>query len=64
MRGAAQVVAAVRDVDDQTTLALMREFYARWAPGEDVAGALREAQLALRDSRPGADWSAFRAIVR
>lgn len=64
VRGAQAVIAAVRPVDDRTTLALMRAFYAHWRGDGDLAAALAAAQRDVRRSDPAADWAAFRALTR
>jgi CHAT domain-containing protein len=60
--GARSVVAALWDVDDLSTAALMRHFYAALASGQDEAAALRTAKLqmlAQPDERPPLYWAGF-----
>ncbi len=60
--GSLGVVAAVRPVEDQFAADLVRHYYRAWLSGESPARALRQAQLALRDQRPTADWAGFRLL--
>jgi hypothetical protein len=63
--GASAVLASTRRVQDEDGERLLRLLApALEAHSDDVAEALREAQLALRRDAPEADWSAFRAFVR
>jgi CHAT domain-containing protein len=62
-RGAEQVVAPVRPVDDRASAALIAELYASYRQNGDLVLALRDAQLALADS-PDSDWKSFRVWVR
>jgi CHAT domain-containing protein/Tfp pilus assembly protein PilF len=61
--GAPRVVAAVWDVDDRPTAALMGRFYrAMLVKGRSPAAALREAQLAIQARAPWRDpfyWAGF-----
>lgn len=57
--GIPSVVASVRRVDDQSTAALMAQFYIELRRGKGVAGALRAAQLYALSTGSGHDWSAF-----
>jgi tetratricopeptide (TPR) repeat protein len=63
--GADAVVATPRVVDDDAAAELSAELHRRLAAGGplDVAGALREAELAVRADHPKRDWSAFRVLV-
>ncbi len=60
--GANAVIAATRPVEDETALALVREFYAHWQ-GLEPHDALRLAQLKLRNEQPESDWAAYRLVV-
>ena len=58
--GAARVVASQWPVDDATTAAFMRHFYARMLDGASPARALRFAQTSMRSEQPHPFfWSAF-----
>ncbi|WP_219416276.1 CHAT domain-containing protein [Pseudonocardia nigra] len=58
--GAAAVVVSLWLVQDDTTEALMRHWYAGLRSGQDGATALRAAQLALRADRPHPyHWAPF-----
>ncbi len=62
--GAQAVIASTRSVRDEESEALLRTLApAVRAHPDDVAEALREAQLALRHDAPDADWAAYRAFV-
>jgi hypothetical protein len=52
-------------VDDAAAAELSAELHRRLAAASplDVAGALREAELAVRAEHPQRDWSAFRVLV-
>lgn len=66
LAGSSTVVAPTRSIDDADTARLMQLLYER-APHlteADWAQSLRSAQLALREERPQADWSAFRTLTR
>jgi CHAT domain-containing protein len=59
--GVAGVVASMWAIPDHATALLMTEFYRRWQPAEDPAGALAGAQCWLRDATPAdieEHWSA------
>ncbi len=60
--GSRGVVAAVRPVEDRQAAELVRHFYPAWLGGEPPSQALRQAQLALRDRHPAADWASFRLL--
>ncbi|MBZ5524076.1 MAG: CHAT domain-containing protein, partial [Acidobacteriia bacterium] len=45
--GAHQVIAALWDVDDESTPKLMDDFYAEWQKNKDAASALRAAKLKM-----------------
>lgn len=45
LAGASSVLASVWKVDDESTAALMKQFYTHIAQGEDEAAALRDAEL-------------------
>lgn len=70
--GARTVVATLWSVSDRITAELMAAFYRRLRGGEDVAGALRGAQLEILAGRPDGDsdvraadpffWAAFQVI--
>ena len=63
--GSRAVVASTRVVDDRATDVLVRALTAALADSpDDVASALRRAQLETRSALPSSDWSAFRAFVR
>lgn len=58
--GARALVMSLWRVSDETTAALMVDFYGRLARGEPRAEALRAAQLALRETYPNPyHWAAF-----
>jgi tetratricopeptide (TPR) repeat protein len=61
--GARAVVAASRPLADDTAHALLEGFYRARGADTDPAQALQRAQLALRASRPAADWASLRVIV-
>ncbi|HEX4953750.1 MAG TPA: CHAT domain-containing protein [Thermoanaerobaculia bacterium] len=60
--GSGTVLAATRPVRDGTARALFAELYGRFRPGADLAEALRQAQLALRERLPGEDSASFRVL--
>jgi tetratricopeptide (TPR) repeat protein len=60
--GSSAVVAATRDVRDTTSREIAAGLYAHGAPEADLAGALREAQIAAW-KRDVPDWAAFRVLV-
>jgi CHAT domain-containing protein/tetratricopeptide (TPR) repeat protein len=63
--GVPTVVASLWPVDDRSTRALMRRFYAALAQGQTVAGALHAAQREMRgDRRLGTprQWAGFVVI--
>jgi hypothetical protein len=62
-RGAEQVVAPVRPVDDRASAELIAHLYRAYARDDDLVLALRDAQLALADS-PDSDWKSFRVWAR
>lgn len=58
--GAPTVLSTLWTVDDATTEALMRAFYARLLAGRPAREALREAQVLLRDEHPHPyHWAPF-----
>lgn len=60
--GARSIIASLWQVDDQATAHLMSEFYTKFQPGQDLAGALQSAQHKLLQSTDYAHpyyWSAF-----
>jgi CHAT domain-containing protein len=64
--GSRSVVAALWDVDDTFTAALMKRFYANLALGEDVGRAMQHAKRDIRE-RYGADavpyyWAPFTVV--
>jgi CHAT domain-containing protein/tetratricopeptide (TPR) repeat protein len=63
--GVPSVIATLWPVDDGSTSALMREFYAGLARGETVSSALQAAQMMLRDDPATAHpfhWAGFVVI--
>ena len=60
--GSRQVVAAVRPIADRDAADLVADLYRRSGPELDLAGGLRQAQLAWRRRSPDADWQSFRVI--
>jgi CHAT domain-containing protein len=61
--GARSLVASIWEVDDAVTADLMERFYAQLADGKSVAGALRAAQLDVREDRPHPFyWAGFVVI--
>ncbi len=62
LAGTRAVVAATRPVTDRAARDLLGELYRDWKPGEDLAQALRAAQLACRRQDPAADWASFRLL--
>ena len=62
--GAQAVVAPTRWVEAKMASEMSMALYRALEdpPPGDLAGALRRAQLELRQSRPGGDWAAFRVI--
>ncbi|MEZ4651310.1 MAG: CHAT domain-containing protein [Candidatus Eisenbacteria bacterium] len=67
--GAKRVIAASRRIDDEAALVFAREFYRAWLDGVgdgDVASALRNAQLGLRDGDPRwahpSYWASYQVI--
>jgi CHAT domain-containing protein len=61
--GSRAVVASLWQVDDRTTVDLMRRFYHELSAGKTVAAALRSAQLTIRASRPAPFfWAGFVVI--
>lgn len=62
LAGARSVLASVWKVDDESTAALMKQFYAHIAQGEDGAAALRDAELNLlkqMDDPAPVYWAGF-----
>jgi CHAT domain-containing protein len=60
--GAPRVVCSLWKVDDEPTLALMRDLYARWKAGVPPARALQEAQATVRSDprwRHPSNWAAW-----
>jgi CHAT domain-containing protein len=65
LAGGRVAIAAVRQVDDEESSALVRRFYEVWdTTPEDAARALATAQLARRAEDPQADWASFRVLER
>lgn len=64
LAGSRAVVAAVRPVDDRLARELVEALYPAWLGGLPLSQALQEAQLALHDARPDADWASFRLMER
>ncbi|MCP3963700.1 MAG: CHAT domain-containing protein [bacterium] len=62
--GSHGVIAAVRPIDDELALELVRRLYPAVLEAGDEAKALQQAQLALRRQRPDADWASFRIVER
>ncbi|MEB3229688.1 MAG: CHAT domain-containing protein, partial [Leptolyngbyaceae bacterium] len=63
--GVDQVIVSLWSVDDDSTAALMTEFYRQLQTGEEVAIALRHAMLATRHQYPRpSDWAAFSLFSR
>jgi len=65
LAGAKSVVGALWSVDDSATEALMKDFYAHLANGEDKASALRHAKLDYLQQmgdRPPVFWAAFTLV--
>ncbi len=62
VRGAGEVVAAIRPVADATAADLVGSLYASAPPG-DLAAALASAQRAAWEGGGGGDWAAYRVIV-
>ncbi len=65
LAGSRQVLAAIRDVNDQDAAALIAALYEYLdkTDGEiDLAAALREAQMATSRAKPSSDWQAFRVF--
>jgi CHAT domain-containing protein/predicted negative regulator of RcsB-dependent stress response len=50
--GAASLLLSLWDVHDETTAKLMRSFYERYIPTEDIASALQIAMQELREDHP------------
>ncbi len=62
MAGAKSVVAALWKVDDDSTAALMKQFYTHLAQGEDKSAALRHAKLDILNQwgkRAPVYWAGF-----
>lgn len=58
--GAENIVSSLWEVDDESTAALMENFYKAVALGADKEQALRDAQNKLRAKQPHPFfWSAF-----
>jgi CHAT domain-containing protein len=65
LAGAKSVVGALWSVDDSATEALMKDFYAHLANGEDRASALRHAKLDYLQQmgdRPPVFWAGFTLV--
>jgi cellulose synthase operon protein C len=62
LAGSEAVVASVREVGDEVARQLSTRLHGH--EEDDLGEALRLTQLALSRDRPGADWAAFRVIVR
>ena len=60
--GSEAVVASVREVGDEVARELATRLHR--SDAGDLGEALRLAQQSLARERPGADWAAFRVIVR
>ncbi|MEM7583856.1 MAG: CHAT domain-containing protein [Acidobacteriota bacterium] len=60
--GSSGVLAAVRPVEDQLASSLVQHFYGAWLSGASPSQALRQAQLAIRQLQPQADWASFRFL--
>jgi tetratricopeptide (TPR) repeat protein len=63
--GSRAVIASPRPVDDALAERLMTAVYRPFRPHAalDLAASLREAELAVRQESPEADWAAFRVLV-
>ncbi len=59
--GAAAVLATYWDATDENSARLFPTFYARLAAGASAAQALRDAQLAMKDRKPG-DWAVYHLL--
>ncbi|MGO8993377.1 MAG: CHAT domain-containing protein [Polyangiaceae bacterium] len=64
--GAETVIATSRPVDDALARDVAASFYAGLtrSPPLSPAAAMQAAALRVRSAEPGADWAAFRALVR
>jgi cellulose synthase operon protein C len=62
LAGSRAVVASIRPVHDTIARDFMIELYKYWKPGLDLAQPFRQAQLALRQRHPEADWKSFRLL--
>ncbi len=63
-RGAEDVIATTRPIDDAASARLTAALHDGRASGMPIDQALSEAQRRLRADRPDADWSAFRVYTR
>lgn len=61
--GSREILATTRPVNDRQATQLVSLMTRNLPRTATLAEAAREAQLALRERVPGADWSAFRVIV-
>jgi CHAT domain-containing protein len=60
LAGARTLVMSLWKVPDEPTRELMEEYYSRMLAGEGRAGALRQAQLAMKEKHPDPFyWGAF-----
>ncbi len=60
--GSRGVIASVRPVADRTAPPLFKLLYNYWDGRDDMASALRQAQLKWRKEYPKVDWATFRMI--
>ena len=62
LAGAQAVIAATRQVEDQTARGLLGELYRDWQPGTDLSRQLQRAEIACHRQNPKADCASFRLI--
>jgi CHAT domain-containing protein len=63
--GARSLLVSLWNVNDESTAALMTEFYRQWQSSPSKAGALRSAMLAIRDRYPNPFfWAPFLLVGR
>jgi CHAT domain-containing protein len=62
LRGATQVIATTRPVDDQTALQVAARLYRGPTRLDDAAGLLRQAQLEALGTGISVDWASYRVI--
>ena len=62
LAGAQAVIAATRQVEDQTARGLLGELYRDWQPGTDLSRQLQRAEIACQRQNPKADCASFRLI--